>query len=98
MKKTLEIIATASILLFGILWISSKFDFLTEYNSIDFRNILVLIYLFTSLKYFRMKVKDKNAEILELKRKLEKSEKEIIGIWQTKSEEPSQIEIYQRGK
>lgn len=77
MKKTLEIIATASILLFGILWISSKFDFLTEYNSIDFRNILVLIYLFTSLKYFRMKVKDKNAEILELKRKLEKSEKEI---------------------
>lgn len=59
MKKTLKIISTVSILLFGILWVSSKFDFLTEYNSIDFRNILVLIYLFTSLKYFQMEIKDK---------------------------------------
>jgi len=55
----------------------SKFDFLTEYNSIDFRNILVLIALFTSLKYLQMEVKDKNAEIQELKLKLEKSKKEI---------------------
>ena len=77
MKKTLKIISTVSILLFGILWISSKFDFLTKYNSIDFRNILVLIYLFTSLKYFQMEVKDKNSEIQELKLKLEKSKKEI---------------------
>jgi hypothetical protein len=72
MKKTIKIISTVSILLFGILWVSSKFNFLTEYNSIDFRNILVLIYLFTSLKYFQMEVKDKNAEIQELKLKLEK--------------------------
>ncbi|TWO30413.1 hypothetical protein E1J38_014760 [Seonamhaeicola sediminis] len=77
MKKTLKIISTVSIVLFGILWISSKFDFFTEYNSIDFRNILVLIYLFTSLKYFQMEVKDKNAEIQELKLKLEKTKKEI---------------------
>ena len=77
MKKTLKIISTVSIVLFGILWISSKFDFLTEYNSIDFRNILVLIALFTSLKYLQMEVKDKNAEIQELKLKLEKSKKEI---------------------
>jgi len=55
----------------------SKFDFLTEYNSIDFRNILVLIALFTSLKYLQMEVKDKNAEIQELNLKLEKSKKEI---------------------
>ena len=77
MKKTLKIISTVSIILFGILWISSKFDFLTEYNSIDFRNILVLIYLFTSLKYFQMEVKDKNAKIQELKLKLEKTKREI---------------------
>jgi hypothetical protein len=77
MKKTLKIISTISIVLFGILWILSKFDFFTEYSSIDFRNILVLIYLFTSLKYFQMEVKDKNAEILELKLKLEKTKKEI---------------------
>ena len=77
MKKTLKIISTVSIILFGFLWISSKFDFLTEYNSIDFRNILVLIYLFTSLKYFQMEVKDKNAEIQELKLKLKKTKKDI---------------------
>ena len=73
MKKALKIISTISIVLFGILWISSKFEFLTEYNSIDLRNILVLIYLFTSLKYFKMEVNDKNAEIKELK--LEKTKK-----------------------
>jgi len=77
MKTTLKIISTVSIVLFGILWISSKFDFLTEYNSIDFRNILVLIYLFTSLKYFQMEVKDKNAEIQELKLELKKTKKDI---------------------
>ena len=77
MKKTLKIISTVSIIIFGILWISSKFNFLNEFNSIDFRNVLVLIYLFTSLKYFQMEVKDKNAEIQKLKLKLEKKGKEI---------------------
>ncbi|AOR29345.1 hypothetical protein FORMB_23270 [Formosa sp. Hel1_33_131] len=77
MKKTLKIISTVSIVLFGILWISSKLDFLTEYNLTDFRNILVLIYLFTSLKYFQMEVKDKNTEIQELKFKLERTRREI---------------------
>jgi len=33
--------------------------------------------LFTSLKYFQMEVKDKNAEIQELKLKLEKTKSEI---------------------
>lgn len=69
MKKILKIISTVSIVLFGILWISSKFDFLTEYNSFDIRTFFVLIYLFSSLKYFQMEVKDKNAEIQELKLK-----------------------------
>jgi hypothetical protein len=77
MKKTLKIISTVSIVLFGVLWISSKFDFLNEFNSIDIRNILVLIYLFTSLKYFQMEVKDKNAEIQDLKLKLKNTKKEI---------------------
>ena len=77
MKKALKIISTVSIVLFGVLWISSKFDFLNEFNSIDIRNILVLIYLFTSLKYFQMEVKDKNTEIQDLKLKLENTKKEI---------------------
>jgi len=77
MKRTLKIISTVSIVSFGILWLLSKFDFLAAYNSVDFRNILVLIYLFTSLKYFQMEVKDKNAEIQELKLKLRKTEEKI---------------------
>jgi len=77
MKKTLKIISTIAIILFGILWISSKLNILTEFNSIDIRNILVLVYLFTSLKYFQMEVKDKNAEIQELKLKLEKTKNKI---------------------
>jgi hypothetical protein len=51
---------------------------MNEFNSIDIRNILVLIYLFTSLKYFQIEVKDKNAEIQELKLKLEKQNKSQI--------------------
>jgi hypothetical protein len=78
MKKTLKIVSTVSIVLFGVLWISSKFNFLNEFNSVDIRNILVLIYLFTSLKYFQIEVKDKNAEIQELKLKLEKQNKSQI--------------------
>lgn len=76
MKKTLKIISAVSIVLFGILWILSKFDFLTEYNSTDFRTILVVLYLFTSLKYFQLEVKDKNAEIQELKLKLVQAKRE----------------------
>ncbi|MDO7135327.1 MULTISPECIES: hypothetical protein [Algibacter] len=77
MKKTLKIVSTVSIVLFGILWISSKFNFLTEFNSPDIRTFFVLIYLFTSLKYFQMEVKDKNDEIQELKIRLEKTKREI---------------------
>lgn len=76
MKRTLKIISAVSIVLFGILWILSKFDFLTEYNSTDFRTFLVLLYLFTSLNYFKREVKDKNAEIQELKLKLVQAKRE----------------------
>jgi Ca2+/Na+ antiporter len=72
MKKTLKIISTLALILFGVLWVSSKLNFWNEFNSIQIRNVLILIYLFTSLKYFQMEVKDKNSEIQELKLKLEK--------------------------
>jgi hypothetical protein len=75
MKKTLKIISTLALILFGVLWVSSKLNFLNEFNSIQIRNVLILIYLFTSLKYFQMEVKDKNSEIQELKLKLEKMTK-----------------------
>jgi hypothetical protein len=50
---------------------------LNEFNSVDIRNILVLIYLFTSLKYFQMEVKEKNAEIQELKLNLENEKRKF---------------------
>ena len=78
MKKTLKIISTLALILFGVLWVSSKLNYLNEFNSIDIRNVLVLIYLFTSLKYFQLEVKDKNSEIQELKLKLEKQKKSQI--------------------
>ena len=74
MKNTLKLISTSSIIIFGILWILSKFEVLPEYNSPDIRNIFILIYLFTSLKYFQLEVKDKNAEIEALKSQLEKTD------------------------
>jgi hypothetical protein len=77
MKRILKIVATVSIVLFMILFISSKFNFLNEFNSVDIRNILVLIYLFTSLKYFQMEVKEKNAEIQELKLNLENEKRKF---------------------
>lgn len=74
MKKTLKVIATIAIVFFGLLWISSKFNFLNDYNSLDIRNLFVFIYLFTSLKYYQMEIKDKNSEIMDLKLKLKKQE------------------------
>ena len=61
MKKALKIIATTSIILFAVLWVAGKFDFLPEFNTLDNRNVLVLIYLFTSLKYYQMELKDRDA-------------------------------------
>jgi hypothetical protein len=70
MKKSLKIISIFSIILFGTLWILSKFIDSAEYNTIEIRNVLVLIYLFTSLKYYQMEARDKDAVIEELKAKL----------------------------
>jgi hypothetical protein len=70
MKKSLKIISIFSIILFGMLWILSNFIDSTGFNTIEIRNILVLIYLFTSLKYYQIEARDKDAVIKELKAKL----------------------------
>ena len=75
MKKSLKIIASVSIILFGVLWGLSWFEILTDYNSIAIRNILVVIYLVSSLKYFQIEVKDKDAEIKILKEAVVKANK-----------------------
>ena len=77
MKKALKSIYTVSILIFLVLWILSKFMDSTAFNTMEIRNIFVVIYLISSLIYYKMDVKDKIAEIQELKIKLEKTKKEI---------------------
>ena len=71
MKNTWKTISIISITLFAILWISGKF-FESEYNMIEFRNLLVVIYLFASLKYYQLELKSKDAIIASLQSKLEK--------------------------
>jgi hypothetical protein len=73
MKKALKIIFTVSILIFLVLWILSKFMDKSEFNTMEIRNILVLIYLVSSLKYYKMEVDDKNTEIENLKAKLKEN-------------------------
>ena len=70
MKNSLKITSIISITLFGILLLLSKFTDSADFNTIEFRNILVLIYLFTSLKYYQLESREKNAIIKELKEKL----------------------------
>lgn len=77
MKKGLKIISDISIILFGISLITSKFNESLEWNSSGLRNALVIIYLITSLYYYRMEIKDKNREIEEWKLKLKRTKKEI---------------------
>jgi hypothetical protein len=73
MKQVFKIVSTASIILFGISWLMSKFNMLEEYNSMDLRNLLVVIYLFASLRYFQMELKEKNAVIQDLEIQLKKA-------------------------
>jgi magnesium-transporting ATPase (P-type) len=70
MKKILKIIFTTSILIFLILWILMTFVGESKFNTMEIRSILVIIYLISSLIYYKMDVKDKNAEIQQLKQKL----------------------------
>jgi len=74
MKKTFQIISYTSITLFGILWISSKFMESNDFNNIDIRNILVLVHLFTSLKYYRIMSKEKDDIIKSLREESERKQ------------------------
>ncbi|WP_439129334.1 hypothetical protein [Polaribacter sp.] len=74
MKKVYRIISTMAIILFVISFVLNRLAIFTDYNSMDLQSIFVIIYLFTSLKYYTLEVKDKDAEIQHLKRKINKFE------------------------
>lgn len=75
MKKAYKITSTVAIVLFGISFLLNRLELFTAYNSMDLQSIFVVIYLFTSLKYYTLEVKDKDAEIAHLKRKLKQVDK-----------------------
>lgn len=70
MKKVLKIVFTTSILIFLILWILMVFFGESKFNNMEIRSIFVIIYFISSLIYYKMDVKDKDAEIQQLKQKL----------------------------
>lgn len=76
MKKGLKIISDLSIIAFGLLIVSSKFIDLGYFNSPDFTNILIIIYLISSLYYYKMELKDKDSKIQELENSLKKKSNE----------------------
>ncbi len=73
MKKILYIIKTTSTILFWIFWIVSKFDFSPNFNTLDFRNLLVLTLFISGYFYSQIEIKDKDKEIKKLKKKLKKA-------------------------
>ncbi len=73
MKKISNIVSIVSITIFMILFILKFFDVLKDINTIDFRNMFVLIYLVSRLKYLELEIKDKNKKIKNLKSKINKN-------------------------
>ncbi|MCK9628413.1 MAG: hypothetical protein M0R37_07460 [Bacteroidales bacterium] len=69
MKKSLKIISIISLIIFAILWILGKFVDFENFNTLEISNIFVIIYLLSSLKYYQLDSKDKDAIIKELKEK-----------------------------
>ena len=69
MKKALKMLSLASILIFGFLWVSSKFSEETNWNNGSIRGVLVLIYFVSSNKHYQLEIKDKDEEIAALKKR-----------------------------
>ncbi|UAM97686.1 hypothetical protein K8354_15515 [Polaribacter litorisediminis] len=70
MKKLLKVISDYSIILFGALIISEKFIDLGYFNSPNFTNLLVVIYLISSLYHSKLVMKEKDMKIQKLENQL----------------------------
>ncbi|KAB1068423.1 hypothetical protein F6U93_06900 [Tamlana haliotis] len=70
MKKALKVISLVSIFGFLVLWVLNKFSVEFDFNTVEIQSIFVLIYLVSSLKYYKMSIDDKDTEIENLKAKL----------------------------
>lgn len=70
MKNILKVLSTSSLILFGILWLLSKFPNSFDFNTTEIRTVLVFVYLFTSLRYHQLQLEEKNLIIKDLTTKL----------------------------
>lgn len=69
-KTICKNISEITILIFGVIYISSFFVDLGYWNSSKLRNIFIVIYLISSLYYYKAELKDRKIEIDKLKSKL----------------------------
>jgi hypothetical protein len=72
MKQFLKNISFVALILFFISLIASRITDHELLKDNEHRSFLVGIYLITSLLFYRIDNKEKNAEILDLKRRLNK--------------------------
>lgn len=74
MKTLFKYLSVSAIIGFGVLLIleMARIDF--PLNSSETRNMLVVVYLFTSLRYHKMELKEKNTEIRKLKASFQSKE------------------------
>lgn len=74
-KLILKYLSDISIISFGVLYIIDKlFDLEISENG-DVKNILILVYVVSTIIYHKMELKNKNAKIQELEIKLKKLDK-----------------------
>ena len=74
MKKFLKYTSLISIILTGILYILYRFFDIEPFGNSDIRGLVIIIYLASTLYYYKLELKDKNAEIQKLKYQLSKKE------------------------
>lgn len=74
MKKVIQNISITALMLFIILFVTNKLNINIPYNSSDVQSLVVLIYLFTRMKYNQMEINEKEQTIKELNKKLNRLE------------------------
>ncbi len=70
MKRVFRITSILSISLFFLLWILSKTTSISIFDNADVRLVLVLSYLFISMRYYQIEVREKNELIEKLNHRL----------------------------
>ena len=74
MKTVFKCISRISILLFAVWYVGGKVTDWSLFQNVDISSMLVVIFLFTSMKYYQMDSRDKEETITQLKAMLGQEE------------------------